>query len=131
MYVKRKLFVRNGPVSSASLHPTSRTGISIDSTEATSDPPEANFSVDPLEEFSSWYPPVWCLPLEEDYSLVDVPAGTQAYHRVQNVFYESMPETKVDIISIQQIQNLLHWDKYQRSGCCLCLLFIAPKTKVC
>ncbi|XP_022604820.1 TCDD-inducible poly [ADP-ribose] polymerase-like [Seriola dumerili] len=74
----------------------------------------ANFSVNPLEEFTSWYPPVWCLASEEDYSLVDVPAGTQAYRKVQSLFYESLPETKVDIISIQQVQNVLHWDKYQR-----------------
>ncbi len=107
--------------SSLPLLPTPRTGIQTDPTEPASDPPGANFSVDPLEEFSSWYPPVWCLASEQDYSLVDVPAGTQSYRRVQNRFYESLPESKVDIINIQQVQNLLHWDKYQRSICCLCL----------
>ncbi|XP_074481935.1 protein mono-ADP-ribosyltransferase TIPARP-like [Sebastes fasciatus] len=83
-------------------------------TEPDADPPGANFSVDPLEEFSSWYPPVWRLDSEQDYSLVDVPAGTRAYQSVQNLFSESLPETKADILSIQQVQNLLHWDKYQR-----------------
>uniref|UniRef100_A0A8C9Z140 Poly [ADP-ribose] polymerase n=1 Tax=Sander lucioperca TaxID=283035 RepID=A0A8C9Z140_SANLU len=84
------------------------------STEPVSDPPGENFSVDPLQEFSSWYPPVWCLASEQDYILVDLPAGTQAYRSIENLFNESLPETKVDIISIEQIQNLLHWDKYQR-----------------
>ncbi|XP_039647501.1 protein mono-ADP-ribosyltransferase TIPARP-like isoform X2 [Perca fluviatilis] len=90
------------------------TGIQPVSTEPVGDPPGENFSVDPLQEFSSWYPPVWCLASEQDYSLVDLPAGTQAYRSIENLFNESLPETKVDIISIEQIQNLLHWDKYQR-----------------
>lgn len=109
------------------LLPTPRTGIQTDPAAPASVPPQANFGVDPLEEFSSWYPPVWCQASGEEYSLVHVPAGTQAYRRVQNLFYESLPETKVDIVSIQQIQNLLHWDKYQRSSCCLCLLSNNPK----
>ncbi|KAE8281271.1 TCDD-inducible poly [ADP-ribose] polymerase [Larimichthys crocea] len=83
-------------------------------TDSTSDPPAANFSVDPLEEFSSWYPPVWCSAPERDYTLVDVPPGTQAYSSVQKFFFETMDETEVDIVSILQIQNVLHWDKYQR-----------------
>lgn len=78
-------------------------------------PPGANFSVDPLEEFSSWYPPVWCQAPGQDYSLVDVPTGTLAYQRIRERFYKTLPETKVDIIGIQQVQNLLYWDKYQRS----------------
>ncbi|XP_044041753.1 protein mono-ADP-ribosyltransferase TIPARP-like [Siniperca chuatsi] len=108
--------VRCRPVyrSPDSMKPYLQTGIQTDPIEPASDPPGANFSVDPLEEFSSWYPPVWCLASEQDYSLVDVPAGTQAYRVVQNLFHESLPETKVDIIGIQQVQNLLHWDKYQR-----------------
>lgn len=58
---------------------------------------------------------MWCLPSEaDDHKLVDVPVGTRAYRRVQNLFNETIPETQVDIISIQQVQNLLHWDKYQR-----------------
>uniref|UniRef100_A0A3B3VK78 TCDD-inducible poly [ADP-ribose] polymerase-like n=1 Tax=Poecilia latipinna TaxID=48699 RepID=A0A3B3VK78_9TELE len=76
-------------------------------------PSVASF-VDPLQEFSSWYPPVWLQGSEEDYLLVDVPAGTQASRSIKKFFHENLPETKVDIISIQQIQNLLHWDKYQR-----------------
>ncbi|KAF3705228.1 TCDD-inducible poly [ADP-ribose] polymerase [Channa argus] len=108
--------VRCRPVyhSPDSIQPYLRTGIHTDCPEAPSDPPGVNFSVNPLEEFSAWYPPVWCLTSEENYSLVGVPAGTQAYHSVQNLFFESLPETRVDIISIQQVQNLLHWDKYQR-----------------
>ncbi|XP_071368336.1 protein mono-ADP-ribosyltransferase TIPARP-like [Centroberyx affinis] len=78
------------------------------------EPPAANFSVDPLEEFSCWYPPVWSLVSEQEYSLVDVPLGTQAYLKVYNLFHESLPETKVEILGIQQIQNHLHWDKFQR-----------------
>ncbi|XP_026219305.1 protein mono-ADP-ribosyltransferase TIPARP-like isoform X2 [Anabas testudineus] len=108
--------VRCRPIyrSPESMLPYLHTGIITNSPDATRDPPGANFSVDPLEEFSSWYPPVWCLPSEDDYKLVTVPAGTQAYCTVRNLFCEGMPETKVDIISIQQVQNLLHWDKYQR-----------------
>ncbi|XP_031715152.1 protein mono-ADP-ribosyltransferase TIPARP-like [Anarrhichthys ocellatus] len=94
-----------------SMRPYLQTGIL---TEPVGDLPGANFSVDPLEEFSSWYPPVWCLDSAQDYSLVDLPAGTQAYRSVQNFFYESLPETEVDVVGIQQVQNLLHWDKYQR-----------------
>nr|XP_004548466.1 TCDD-inducible poly [ADP-ribose] polymerase isoform X2 [Maylandia zebra] len=97
-----------------SMKPYLQTGVLPDSAEPDSNPPEANFSVDPLDEFSSWYPPAWCWASEQDYSLVDVPTGTLAYKRVQEFFNESMPETKVDIISIQQVQNLFHWDKYQR-----------------
>ncbi|XP_051249109.1 protein mono-ADP-ribosyltransferase TIPARP-like [Dicentrarchus labrax] len=93
-----------------SMQPYLQTGIQTDPTK----PPAAHFSVDPLVEFSSWYPPVWCVTPEQDYSLVDVPASTEAYKRVKNLFYESLPESEVDIISIQQVQNLLHWDKYQR-----------------
>uniref|UniRef100_A0A3Q3NIU7 Poly [ADP-ribose] polymerase n=1 Tax=Labrus bergylta TaxID=56723 RepID=A0A3Q3NIU7_9LABR len=65
-------------------------------------------------EFTSWYPPVWSLVVGQDYSLVDVPMGSQVYQTVQNLFYESLPESKVDVIQIQQVQNQLHWDKYQR-----------------
>ncbi|KAG7225637.1 hypothetical protein INR49_005044, partial [Caranx melampygus] len=95
-----------------SLHPYLQTVIQTDPPLA-SDPPGANFSVNPLEEFVTWYPPVWCQVSKEEYSLVDVPAGTQAYRKVQSLFYESLPETKVDIVSIQQVQNIFHWDKYQ------------------
>ncbi|XP_042367633.1 protein mono-ADP-ribosyltransferase TIPARP-like isoform X2 [Plectropomus leopardus] len=97
-----------------SIQPHLQTGVQTDSTQPATDPPAANFNVDPLKEFSSWYPPVWCPSPEQDYSLVDVPAGTEAYRSVHNLFCESLPETRVDIISIQQVQNLLHWDKYQR-----------------
>uniref|UniRef100_A0A671WRR5 Poly [ADP-ribose] polymerase n=1 Tax=Sparus aurata TaxID=8175 RepID=A0A671WRR5_SPAAU len=76
--------------------------------------PHLQSVVDPLAEFSSWYPPVWSPLSEQDYSLVDVPAGTPAYRSVRDLFYETLPETMVDLISIQQVQNLLHWDKYQR-----------------
>lgn len=113
--VPLKLFNDVLPSLSHLLH-TPRTGVLPDPAEPDSNPPEANFSVDPLDEFSSWYPPAWCWASEQDYSLVDVPTGTLAYKRVQEFFNESMPETKVDIISIQQVQNLFHWDKYQRSG---------------
>ncbi|GAA6221073.1 TCDD-inducible poly [ADP-ribose] polymerase-like [Lates japonicus] len=108
--------VRCRPVyrSPESMLPYLQTVIQTDLTEPAGDPPGANFNVDPLEDFSSWYPPVWCLASEEEYSLVDVPRGTQAYCRILNFFSETLPETKVDIISIQQVQNLLHWDKFQR-----------------
>ncbi|XP_044199385.1 protein mono-ADP-ribosyltransferase TIPARP-like [Thunnus albacares] len=108
--------VRCRPVyrSPDSMQPYLKTVIHTDPSQAVSDLFGSDFSVDPLEEFCSWYPPVWCLASEQDYSLVDVPAGTQAYRSVQNLFYESLSETKTDIIGIQQVQNLLHWDKYQR-----------------
>ncbi|XP_041636996.1 protein mono-ADP-ribosyltransferase TIPARP-like [Cheilinus undulatus] len=105
--------VRCRPVyrSPDSMQPNLQTGILP---EPSSDSLEANFNVDPLEEFSSWYPPVWSLVVGQDYSLVDVPAGSRVYRTVQNLFYESLPESKVDVVKIQQIQNHLHWDKYQR-----------------
>nr|XP_033470322.1 protein mono-ADP-ribosyltransferase TIPARP-like [Epinephelus lanceolatus] len=104
--------VRCRPVyrSPVSMQPYLKTEVK---TKPDSDPPAANFSVDPLKEFSSWYPPVWSVT-SEDYSLVDVPAGTEAYRSLLNLFCESLPETRVDIVSIQQVQSLLHWDKYQR-----------------
>ncbi|XP_033931057.1 protein mono-ADP-ribosyltransferase TIPARP-like [Pseudochaenichthys georgianus] len=108
--------VRCRPVyrSPDSMKPYLKTGIQSDPAEPVSDPPGADLSVDPLKEFSSWYPPVWCLASEQDFSLVELPAGTAAYRSVQHFFHESLPETEVDIISIQQVENLLHWDKYQR-----------------
>ncbi|XP_028426209.1 protein mono-ADP-ribosyltransferase TIPARP-like isoform X1 [Perca flavescens] len=111
---QRKVRCRPIYCSPKSMQPYLQTGIQPVSTEPVGDPPGENFSVDPLQEFSSWYPPVWCLASEQDFSLVDLPAGTQAYRSIENLFNESLPETKVDIISIEQIQNLLHWDKYQR-----------------
>nr|XP_020505113.1 protein mono-ADP-ribosyltransferase TIPARP-like [Labrus bergylta] len=101
--------VRCRPVyrSPESMRPYLQTGIQTE-------PSAANFSVNPLEEFTSWYPPVWSLVVGQDYSLVDVPMGSQVYQTVQNLFYESLPESKVDVIQIQQVQNQLHWDKYQR-----------------
>lgn len=77
-------------------------------------PYQPNFNIDPLEDFATWYPPVWCLALEQDCHLVDVPIGTQAFLKVRKLFYKSLPETKADIVAIQQVQNFLHWDKYQR-----------------
>ncbi|XP_062239290.1 protein mono-ADP-ribosyltransferase TIPARP-like isoform X2 [Platichthys flesus] len=108
--------VRCRPVfrSPESMQPYLQTGILLEPTRPAGDLPGANFSVDPLEEFSSWYPPVWCLAPEEEFSLVDVPAGTQTHHKVCDFFYQSLLETKVEVVSIQQVQNLLHWDKYQR-----------------
>ncbi|KAK5876591.1 hypothetical protein CesoFtcFv8_025926 [Champsocephalus esox] len=108
--------VRCRPVyrSPDSMKPYLKTGIQSDPAEPVSDPPGADLSVDPLKEFSSWYPPVWRLASEQDFSLVELPAGTAAYRSVQHFFHESLPETEVDIISIQQVENLLHWDKYQR-----------------
>nr|XP_046235741.1 protein mono-ADP-ribosyltransferase TIPARP-like [Scatophagus argus]XP_046235742.1 protein mono-ADP-ribosyltransferase TIPARP-like [Scatophagus argus]XP_046235743.1 protein mono-ADP-ribosyltransferase TIPARP-like [Scatophagus argus] len=108
--------VRCRPVyrSPDSMQPYLRTGIWTEPPGPVGVPPATNFSVDPLEDFRSWYPPVWCLASEQDYSLVDVPAETRAYKTVRSFFYNSLPETEVDIISIQQVQNLLHWDKYQR-----------------
>lgn len=91
-----------------------RSGIQSDFANCDPNAAAANFTIDPLQEFSSWYPPVWLQGSEEDYRLVDVPAGTQAYRSIKKFFHENLPETKIDIISLQQIQNLLHWDKYQR-----------------
>ncbi|KAK6314688.1 hypothetical protein J4Q44_G00142170 [Coregonus suidteri] len=94
-----------------------RTGILLDCLAGTStEPSPANFSVDPLEEFSTWYPPVWTpspTP-DQDYSMVEVPASTQAFQKVHSLFHKTLLETRVDIVSIHQIQNVLHWDKFQR-----------------
>ncbi|MEQ2243063.1 hypothetical protein ILYODFUR_003176 [Ilyodon furcidens] len=96
------------------MHPHLKTEIQYASAHPDNNAAGANFSIDPLQEFSSWYPPVWHQATEEDYRLVDVPAGTRAYQSIKNVFHENLPETKIDVVSIQQVQNLLHWDKYQR-----------------
>uniref|UniRef100_A0A4W5MI43 Poly [ADP-ribose] polymerase n=1 Tax=Hucho hucho TaxID=62062 RepID=A0A4W5MI43_9TELE len=80
------------------------------------EPSPANFSVDPLEEFSTWYPPVWTPSSspDQDYSMVDVPASTQAFQKVHSLFHKTLSETRVEIVSLHQIQNVLHWDKFQR-----------------
>lgn len=84
-------------------------------TEPDGDPePVANLNINPLEEFSSWYPPVWDLGPKQDFQLVELPTGSKAYKKVRQLVFESMCESVVDIVSIQQVQNLLHWDKYQR-----------------
>ncbi|XP_029901661.1 protein mono-ADP-ribosyltransferase TIPARP-like [Myripristis murdjan] len=111
----------------AAMEPYLKTGVLTGSTQALAESPAANFSVDPLQEFSCWYPPVWSLGSQLDCSLVDVPEGTQAYYKILNLFHESLPETKVEIISIEQIQNLLHWDKFQRHKSYM--LNQHPKTK--
>ncbi|CAB1346040.1 unnamed protein product [Coregonus sp. 'balchen'] len=94
-----------------------RTGFLLDCLAGTStEPSPANFSVDPLEEFSTWYPPVWTpspTP-DQDYSMVEVPASTQAFQKVHSLFHKTLLETRVEIVSIHQIQNVLHWDKFQR-----------------
>ncbi|XP_061894940.1 protein mono-ADP-ribosyltransferase TIPARP-like isoform X2 [Entelurus aequoreus] len=75
---------------------------------------QPNFSVDPLEDFTSWYPPVWSLDSKQDMNLVNVPACSRAFKTVQKVFNEGLHERMVDIVSIYMVQNALHWDKYQR-----------------
>ncbi|XP_059182092.1 protein mono-ADP-ribosyltransferase TIPARP-like [Centropristis striata] len=106
---KREIRCRPVYRSPESMKPHLQTGLRTDPP-----PPGNNFSLDPLAEFSCWYPPVWCLASEQDYSLVELPAGSKAYRSVQSFFYESLPETRVDIVNIQQVHNRLHWDKYQR-----------------
>ncbi|KAJ8391031.1 hypothetical protein AAFF_G00096520 [Aldrovandia affinis] len=73
-----------------------------------------SLSVDPLQEFSSWYPPVWTLSPNQDFSLLEVPPSTKVYQSIYSLFHSTMPETKAEIISIQQVQNIFQWDKYQR-----------------
>ncbi|XP_047431891.1 protein mono-ADP-ribosyltransferase TIPARP-like [Mugil cephalus] len=111
---QREVRCRPAYRSPESMRPYLQTGIQDDSPQAVHHSPAANFSVDPLEEFCSWYPPVWFRASEQDYSLVEVPAGTLAYQMVRDLFHESLPETRVDVLSVEQIQNQLHWDKYQR-----------------
>ncbi|KAG9335910.1 hypothetical protein JZ751_003567 [Albula glossodonta] len=74
----------------------------------------SSLNVDPLQEFSSWYPPVWTLTPDQGYSLVEVPPNTKAYQSIHSMFHQTMSENKVEIISIQQVQNVFLWDKYQR-----------------
>ncbi|KPP64110.1 TCDD-inducible poly-like [Scleropages formosus] len=73
-----------------------------------------NFNLDPLAEFLSWYPPVWTPVHNKDFSLVEVPFGTEVYQKVHGSFHSTMLETKVEIVSIQQVQNIFQWDKYRR-----------------
>ncbi|KAG5845848.1 hypothetical protein ANANG_G00143530 [Anguilla anguilla] len=73
-----------------------------------------SLSVDPLQEFSSWYPPVWTLSPDQGFSLVKVPPNAKAYQSVHCLFHSTMLETKTEIISIQQVQNVFQWDKYRR-----------------
>ncbi|KAL4625003.1 TCDD-inducible poly-like [Arapaima gigas] len=73
-----------------------------------------NFNLDPLVEFFTWYPPVWTPTHNQDVSLVEVPFGVEVYQKVHNLFHSTMLETRVEIVSIQQIQNVFQWDKYQR-----------------
>ncbi|XP_036374374.1 protein mono-ADP-ribosyltransferase TIPARP-like [Megalops cyprinoides] len=71
-------------------------------------------SVDPLQEFSSWYPPVWTLSSGQGFSLLEVPPSTEAYQKIHSLFHSTMSEIKMEIVSIQQVQNEFQWDKYRR-----------------
>ncbi|XP_061108301.1 protein mono-ADP-ribosyltransferase TIPARP-like isoform X1 [Conger conger] len=77
-----------------------------------------SLSVDPLQEFSSWYPPVWTVEpgqgSDQGFSLVAVPFGAKAYQSIHCLFHSTMSETEMEIISIQQVQNIFQWDKYRR-----------------
>ncbi|KAJ8391030.1 hypothetical protein AAFF_G00096510 [Aldrovandia affinis] len=73
-----------------------------------------SLSVDPLQEFSSWYPPVWTLSPDQGFSLVEVPPSTNVYQSIYSLFHSTMSETKLEIVSIEQVQNIFQWDKYQR-----------------
>ncbi|MBN3306321.1 PARPT polymerase, partial [Amia calva] len=74
-----------------------------------------NCSVDPLAEFSSWYPPVWTMmPAQEEFTRVEVKPCEEAYQKIYGLFHKTMSETMVEIVSIQQIQNIFQWDKYRR-----------------
>uniref|UniRef100_A0A8C8MMA0 Poly [ADP-ribose] polymerase n=1 Tax=Oncorhynchus tshawytscha TaxID=74940 RepID=A0A8C8MMA0_ONCTS len=66
------------------------------------------FSVDPRGEFSTWYPPVWTprSASYQDYSMVDVPASIQAFQKVHSLFHKTLSETRVEIVSLHQLQNL-------------------------
>ncbi|XP_023666692.1 protein mono-ADP-ribosyltransferase TIPARP-like [Paramormyrops kingsleyae] len=103
--------------------PTFRSPLSIKSNLRTvilSEAPDSScqnypsFSVDPLEIFTSWYPPVWTPTHDQDVNLVEVPFGTEAYHQVHRLFHRTMSETKMEIVSIEQVQNVFQWDKYRR-----------------
>ncbi|XP_064199024.1 uncharacterized protein LOC135259072 [Anguilla rostrata] len=103
--------------------PTFRSPFSIKSnlkTVSLGEPPRPfgqvlpRLSVDPLQEFSSWYPPVWNLSPNQGFSLVEVPPSAKAYQSIHCLFYSTMNETKTEIISIQQVQNIFHWDRYRR-----------------
>ncbi|CAL8242168.1 unnamed protein product [Merluccius merluccius] len=81
------------------------------------DASESNFGVDLLADFSCWYPPVWSLAvLPHHFSLVEMPRQSRAYARVRDLFHQNLSDTSLEIAGLQQVQNLLHWDKYQR-GC--------------
>ncbi|XP_077449425.1 protein mono-ADP-ribosyltransferase TIPARP-like [Stigmatopora argus] len=103
--------VRCRPVyrSIKSLHPHLKTGVQMEPVLSAFDP---NFNMVPLE--STLLPPSWRLGLEADCSLVDVPVGTQVFLSIREFFYTTIPENEVDIVVIQQVQNFVHWDKYQR-----------------
>ncbi|KAJ8261917.1 hypothetical protein GJAV_G00159960 [Gymnothorax javanicus] len=73
-----------------------------------------SLSVDPLQEFSSWYPPVWTLCPDQGFSLVEVPPNSKAYQSIHCLFHSTLSETKLEIVSIQQVQNIFLWDKYRR-----------------
>ncbi|XP_064199031.1 protein mono-ADP-ribosyltransferase TIPARP-like [Anguilla rostrata] len=103
--------------------PTFRSPFSIKSnlkTVSLGEPPRPfgqvlpRLSVDPLQEFSSWYPPVWNLSPNQGFSLVEVPPSAKAYQSIHCLFHSTMLETKTEIISIQQVQNIFHWDRYRR-----------------
>ncbi|XP_036374373.1 protein mono-ADP-ribosyltransferase TIPARP-like [Megalops cyprinoides] len=74
----------------------------------------ASVSVDPLQEFNSWYPPVWTLSPGQDFSLLEVPPSAEAYQKIHSLFHSTMSEIKMEIVSIQQVQNKFQWDKYRR-----------------
>lgn len=91
-----------------------RTGILSEIFPTPTGPPAAHFKKDPLAEFCTWYPPVWGPNPEQNNRIMEVPVLSLAYQKIYSLFHQSMSETKVEILSIWQIHNVLHWDKFQR-----------------
>uniref|UniRef100_W5NII2 TCDD-inducible poly [ADP-ribose] polymerase-like n=1 Tax=Lepisosteus oculatus TaxID=7918 RepID=W5NII2_LEPOC len=97
-----------------SLKPHLKTVI-LNELQIQSDMVPQKYDFDPLSEFRSWYPPVWTMPLAQDeFKKVDVPPWEQAFYTIYELFYTTMSEMEVEIVSIQQIQNIFQWDKYRR-----------------
>ncbi|MBN3297737.1 PARPT polymerase, partial [Amia calva] len=73
------------------------------------------FSENPLSRIFSNYPLTWVpdLPNTECFAKIPVPATSEAYLHVHRLLHQTLPETDVYIIAIDQIQNEWLWSKYK------------------
>ncbi|XP_028661170.1 protein mono-ADP-ribosyltransferase TIPARP-like isoform X1 [Erpetoichthys calabaricus] len=81
-------------------------------------------SGNPLDEFTSWYPPVWTPSFNKDeFTKIEVKQCEEVYLKIHQLFHKTMLETEVEIVNVYQIQNTFLWDKYRRQKEFMCIKY--------